>query len=393
MKYNFDESVSRKGTDSLKWDGMRLFYGREDLTPFWVADMDFRTPPFVIEALRKRLDHEVLGYSLKNDGYYPAILNWLKARYQWEAEKEWIHFMSGVVPGISLVLTYFTKPGDRVLVQPPVYHPFHLLPTRIGRQVVWNPLCEENGTFQFDEADFHQKIQGCKLFILCHPHNPGGKVWKRRELERMAEICRESGTLVISDEIHADLTFPPYQHLPFATVSEAARMNSITFHAPSKAFNMPGLACAHALIPNPELRNPFYRFLDANEWASGDLFSSLAVIAAYTHGTEWLDQLLEYVRGNIRWVVDFCKERIPQIKPLVPQASYLVFLDCKGLGLSPSDLGRFFKEKAHLALNEGGMFGREGEGYMRLNVGCPRALLTTALESLEKAVAELGDFK
>ncbi len=388
MKYDFDESVSRKGTDSLKWDGLNQYYGREDLLPLWVADMDFRTPPFIMDALRNRLDQGVLGYTLKNKGYFPAIRNWVKQRYNWDAEEEWIHFMPGVVPGISLVLNYFTQPGDKILVQPPVYHPFHLLPTHIHREVVWNPLRYENGKFHFDETDFKQKIQGCKIFLLCHPHNPGGKVWTRDELERMAELCKESGTLVISDEIHADLTFPSSTHIPFATVSEAAKRNSITFHAPSKVFNMPGLACAHTLIPNPEIREPFYAWLNNNEFAATDFFSTVAVTAAYTHGTEWLDQMLAYVQENILFLEDFCQKRIPQIKPIRPQASYLVFLDCRDLGLSRSELAHFFTDKAHLALNEGGMFGKEGEGFMRINAGCPRSLLNQALVSLERSIKE-----
>ncbi len=386
MNYNFDEIVPRKGTDSVKWDGMQHTFGRDDLHPLWVADMDFRTPPFIIEALRKRLEHEVLGYSLKNKGYFPAIINWEQMRYGWEVEREWIHFMPGVVPAIALILNYFTCPGDKVLVQPPIYHPFHLLPTHNDRTVVWNPLTYTNGQFNLDEAAFRRDVQGCKLFLLCHPHNPGGRVWRREELEMIAEICRESGTLVISDEIHADLTFPPYQHIPFATVSEAACMNSITLQAPSKVFNIPGLASAHSIIPNPEIRNSFYSFLDHNELANGNLFSSIAVTAAYTHGTEWLEQMLEYVSENIRFIADFCATHIPQIKPVIPQASYLVFLDCKGLGLSQAELIHLFKDKAGLALNEGCIFGKEGEGFMRLNAGCPRVYLEEAFQALEQAL-------
>ena len=386
MKYDFDESVSRRETDSLKWDGMKSFFGRDDLMPLWVADMDFRTPPFVIEALRKRLEHEILGYSLKDKGYYTSIINWVAMRYGWEIRKEWIHFMPGVVPALALAINYYTKPGDKVLVQPPIYHPFHLVPSRNHRTVVWSPLRYEQGILVFDAERFKRDVQGCKLFILCNPHNPGGKVWERKELEYMAEVCRESGTLVISDEIHADLTFSPFAHVPFASVSEAARMNSITLHAPSKVFNMPGMASAHAIIPNSEIREEYYRFLDNNELANGNLFSSIAVTAAYTHGTEWLEQMLDYVSGNIRLIADYCKERIPLIRPILPQASYLVFLDCRELGLPHSELIRLFEEKAGLALSEGSMFGKEGEGFMRLNAGCPRSFLIRALGILEAAV-------
>lgn len=386
MKYNFDESISRKGTASVKWDGMQGAFGRNDLLPLWVADMDFRTPPYILEALRKRLEHEVLGYSLKDEGYFPAIVNWAKDRYGWAIEEEWVHFMPGVVPAIALALQYFTQPGDKVLVQPPVYHPFHLLPARNHRTVVSSPFRIENGGFQFDEARFRQDIQGCKVFLLCHPHNPGGKVWSREELIQIATICKENNTLVLSDEIHADLTFHPHTHIPFASVSQAAALNSLTFQAPSKVFNMPGMACAHAIIPNPEIREAYYRFLDQNELANGNLLSSIAVTAAYTHGTEWQEQMLNYVSDNLRFIETFCQTRIPAIRPIIPQASYLVFLDCRSLQLPHKELIRLFEDEAHLALNEGMMFGKEGEGFMRLNAGCPRSTLQEALERLEQAL-------
>lgn len=387
IQYDFDTPVERRGTDSIKWDGMEPTYGRNDLMPFWIADMDFKTPPFIIDALRRRLDHEVLGYSLKNDAYFESIVRWNRYRYGFAVEREWIHFMPGVVPALAMALLFFTQKGDRVMVMPPIYHPFHLLPTWNEREVVWSALdYDDAGHYHFNEARFRHDIKGCRMLLLCNPHNPGGMVWKREELAVIADVCRSEGVLVCSDEIHADLTFKPHVHVPFASVSEAARMNSLTFQAPSKAFNLPGLGSAHCFVPSAELRVPFYEFLDHNELANGNLFCSIATTAAYSHGTDWLDQMLDYVAGNFRFVTDFCSAHLPAIRPIVPEASYLMFLDCRALGLKQPELEQLFIDKAHMALNSGTLFGREGEGFMRLNCGCPRRYLEQALAGLEKAV-------
>ena len=392
MKYDFDAPVDRRGTDSLKWDGMRRYYGREDLMPFWVADMDFRTPPFILEALRERLSHEVLGYSVKSEAYFGSIVQWARERYGWAVEAKWIHFMSGVVPGLALAMQYFTREGDKILVMPPIYHPFHLLPTHNGREVVWSALDYEDGVYCFNVARFREDVKGCKLFFLCNPHNPAGKVWTTDELRLMAAICAEEGVVVCSDEIHADLTFAPHKHTPFATVSEAARMNSITYQAPSKAFNIPGMASAHCLIPNSSLRRGFYAYLDSNELADGTALAWRATTAAYTHGAEWLGQMLDYVWGNIQMVAQFCQQEMPQIRPVLPEASYLVFLDCRALGLSQSELEHFFCATAGVALNSGTIFGKEGAGFMRLNCGCPRAYLRQGLERIAAAINKNSKF-
>ena len=385
MTYNFDELIDRNGTSSIKLDWLQQMWGRTDLIPLWVADMDFATAPFVTEAIRRRLENPVLGYTAKPESYYRAIVHWAKNRYGFEVRKKDIDFVPGIVPGIGMALNAFTEKGDKILIQPPVYGPFSWLPKRNGRTLVLNPLKLEDGMYRMDMDGFRQQVKGCKVFILCNPHNPGGIVWTEEELRQVADICYEEGILVFSDEIHADLTLPPYKHRPFATISEKARMNSVTFMSPSKAFNMPGLTASHALIFHPELKKQFRKFVEACELDLGHAFAFLAVEAAYTHGTEWLEQCLAYIQGNIDYVDAFLKEHAPKIKVIRPQASYLVWLDCRAMGLSQEALVDFFVDKAHLALNDGASFGEEGRGFMRLNVASPRSVIEQAMHQLAKA--------
>lgn len=389
MKYNFDEVIDRNGTDSVKWDGMEERWGRKDLIPMWVADMDFRTPPFVIEAIRKRLEHEVLGYTFACGEWAESIVRWLRERYGWSVGKEMLTFVPGIVRGLAFAIHCFTEKEDKVMVMSPVYHPFFLVTQRTRRQVVFSPLMLEDGQYSIDFDRLSRDVQGCKMLVLSNPHNPGGRVWTKEELARIAAICQESGTLVVSDEIHADLTLPPYRHTTYATVSEAARMNSVVFMSPSKAFNMPGLSSSYAVIENEELRRRFYDYMEAGEFHEGPMFAYISVAAAYSNGTEWLDQMLAYVQGNIDYTERFLSLRIPSIAMIRPQASYLIFLDCRKLQMSQEELNRFFVEDARLALNDGMMFGKEGEGFMRLNVACPRVVLMQALERLERAVEQL----
>lgn len=388
MKYNFDELIERRGTDSVKWDGAKNVWGRDDLLAMWVADMDFRTPPFVMEALRKRLEHEVLGYTFACEEWYTSICNWLHKRHQWDITREMLTFVPGIVRGQAFALQCFTNPGDKVMVMTPVYHPFFLVTERLGREVVYSPLDLRDGQYQIDFQRFSRDIKGCKALILCNPHNPGGRVWTVEELRRIADICKESCTLVISDEIHADLTLPPYKHHPFATVSENAAQNSLTFMAPSKAFNMPGLGSSYAITVNADIRRRFRQFMEAGEFCEGHLLAYIGAAAAYMQGEEWLSQLLDYLKDNIDFTENYLKEHIPGISMIRPQASYLIFLDCRALGLPQDELAKLFSEKAHLALNDGTMFGKPGEGFMRLNVGCPRSVLQKALEQLSAAVKE-----
>lgn len=385
MKYNFDEIIDRRGTESVKWDAVSERWGRNDLLPMWVADMDFRTPPFVMEALRKRLEHEVLGYTFACEEWYTSIINWLQNRHGWKVGREELTFMPGIVRGLAFAIQCFTEKGDKVMVMPPVYHPFFLVTEKNKREVVYSPLVLRDGQYYIDFDRFRKDIQGCKLLILSNPHNPGGRVWTREELEQIAKICYESKTLVISDEIHADLTLPPYQHITFALVSEKARQNSLVFMSPSKAFNMPGLASSYCIIENKEICRCFQEYMEASELSEGHLFAYLSVAAAYSNGTEWLDQVLAYIQSNIDFTDAFLSEYIPNIKMIRPQASYLVFLDCRTLGLNQKKLVDLFVDGAHLALNDGTMFGKEGEGFMRLNVACPRSMLEKALKQLKEA--------
>ena len=389
MTYNFDELIDRRHTGSVKWDGMKNAFGRDDLTAMWVADMDFRTPPFVMDALRQRLEHEVLGYAMPCEGWDTTICHWLQKRHQWEVRPDWLTFVPGIVRGQAFALLCFTNPGDRVLVMTPVYHPFFLVTERLKREAVRSPLDLRDGHYHIDFDRLRHDLQGCKALVLCNPHNPGGRVWIVDELRRIAELCQESGTLVISDEIHADLTLPPYKHHPFATVSPAAASNSVTFMAPSKTFNMPGVQSSFAIVPDDTLRARFQQFMEAGEFCEGHLFAYIGCKAAFEHGEEWLNQLLAYIQGNIDFTESYLRQHIPAIGMIRPQASFLVFLDCRQLGLEQEALERLFADKARLALNTGTTFGEPGRGFMRLNVGCPRAALKQALDQLAEAVAGL----
>lgn len=389
MTYNFDELIDRRHTGSVKWDGMKNAFGRDDLTAMWVADMDFRTPLFVMDALRQRLEHEVLGYAMPCEGWDTTICHWLQKRHQWEVRPDWLTFVPGIVRGQAFALLCFTNPGDRVLVMTPVYHPFFLVTERLKREAVRSPLDLRDGHYHIDFDRLRHDLQGCKALVLCNPHNPGGRVWAVDELRRIAELCQESGTLVISDEIHADLTLPPYKHHPFATVSPAAASNSVTFMAPSKTFNMPGVQSSFAIVPDDTLRARFQQFMEAGEFCEGHLFAYIGCKAAFEHGEEWLNQLLAYIQGNIDFTESYLRQHIPAIGMIRPQASFLVFLDCRQLGLEQEALERLFADKARLALNTGTTFGEPGRGFMRLNVGCPRAALKQALDQLAEAVAGL----
>lgn len=389
MTYDFDELLERRGTDSVKWDGVQEVWGRDDLLPLWVADMDFRTPPFVMDALQRQLSGGVLGYTRPCADWAPAICDWLLRRHGWQVETGWISFVPGIVRAQALALLCFTRPGDRVAVMNPVYHPFFLVTQRLEREVVFSPLVLRDGHYHIDYARLEQDLDGCRVLILCNPHNPGGRVWTEDELRRVADICHRRGVMVLSDEIHADLTLPGYRHHPFATVSPQAAAISLTFMAPSKAFNMPGLASSYAIAVDPGIRRRFQTFLEAGEFGEGHMLAYVGCAAAYREGEEWLGQLLAYLQGNIDFTEQFLKERIPTIGMIRPQASYLIFLDCRRLGLSQPELVNLFVDKAHLALNDGTMFGRGGEGFMRLNVGCPRSVLRRALEQLEEAVSHL----
>ncbi len=386
-QYNFDEIIDRHDTNSVKYDNLKELCGREDVLPLWVADMDFRTPDFIIAALRRRLEHEVLGYTFGSDAYYNSIIEWVRYKHNWAIRREWLSYIPGIVKGIGFVLQCFTRPGDKVIIQPPVYHPFRIVPESMGREVVHNPLRIVDGVYEMDFEHLESVIDNrCKVLILCNPHNPGGVVWKKETLVKLAEICSRHNLLVVSDEIHSEMAYPQFTHHPFATVSGEAARCSITFMAPSKTFNIAGIVTSYSIVPDEGLRKTFYDFLAAGELGDGTIFAYTATEAAYTYGAEWLQQMRMYVMGNVRFVDDFLKRELPAIKAYLPQASFLVWLDCRGLGLSQEELVSLFVDKAGLLLNDGSMFGPGGEGHMRLNVGCPRSVLASALEALKKAV-------
>ena len=388
MTYDFDKVTDRTGTGALKHDVLEERYGRTDLLPLWVADMDFETPPFIVEALRKRLEHPIFGYTVEPPEFWHTVIRWIKERHGWDVEREWLAYIPGIVKGIGLAINRFTEPGDKIIIQPPVYHPFRMVPEGNGREVVYNPLREKaDGSYEMDFEHLESIIdEKCRMLILSNPHNPAGIVWSPEELRKLAEICHRRGVMVISDEIHGDMALFGHRHTPFATVSPEAAACSITFAAPSKTFNIAGIVSSYAIVPDETIRKRYYDWLKANELDEAPIFSPIATVAAYSRGLDWMRQMLAYVEKNVEYVEDYCRRELPQIRPLRPQASFLVWLDCRGLGLSHERLVDLFVEKARLALNDGAMFGPGGKGFMRLNVGTPRAVLTRALERLRKAV-------
>jgi len=390
VDYNFDEVVCRKHTDALKLEALAPRWGRTDLLPMWVADMDFKTPPFIVEVMKKRMECEVFGYTARPESWYEAIISWQARRHQWTITKEMISFVPGVVPALAMAVQSFTERGEKVMIQQPVYNPFAQVVRNNHRELVNCPLELKDGQYHINFEVFEEKIKGCKLFLFCHPHNPGGRVWTREELQKVAAICAQNNVIIVADEIHADLTLPRYQHIPFATVSEEAAENSVVFASPSKAFNMAGLATSYAVIANPTLRRRFESYVEGNELAAGNVFAFNTVVAAYNKGEEWLQQMLNYVQGNVDEVIHYIEKYIPQLKVIVPQASYLVFIDFSALQLSQKEIVALCTDKAHLALNDGAIYGEEGKGYMRINLACPRSVVKQALIQLKEAVRSIN---
>jgi len=388
---NFDTLIDRRGTGCVKFEALQKLYGRTDLLPLWVADMDFATPPFIIEAMARRLRHPVFGYTVVPEDYWTTITKWIDSHHQWKVQESWMRFIPGIVKGIGFVINVFTQPGDKVIVMPPVYHPFFLTPRGNKREIVWNPLKRlSDGSYEMDFDNLAKVCDDhCKVLILCNPHNPAGIEWSWETLTKLADFCYDHHLLVISDEIHCDMALFGHKHIPFASVSDKARDISITFQAPSKTFNMAGIVSSYTIVPSDSLRRRFFSWLDANELSSPDIFAPIATMAAYREGESWRRKLVEYIEGNVLFTEEFCREHMPAIKPLRPQASFLVWLNCRDLNLSHDALISLFVDQAHLALNDGEMFGPGGEGFMRLNVGCPQAELSQALSQLSEAVAKL----
>lgn len=389
--YDFDRIVDRHGTGALKLDVLQERYGRSDLLPLWVADMDFETPPFITEALRRRLDHSLFGYTVEPDDYWPTVIRWIADHHGWQVERSWLTYIPGIVKGIGMAVNVLVGKDEKVIIQPPVYHPFRLTPQGNGREVVFNPLRENgDGSYSMDFENLESVADDrCRMLILSNPHNPAGIVWDRETLVRLADFCHRRGIIVISDEIHCDMALWGNRHTPFASVSAEAAECSITFGAPSKTFNIAGIVSSYAIVPNETLRKRFFGWLQANELNEPTIFAPIATVAAFRYGEPWRQAMLRYVEGNIDMLIDYCAEHLPAVRPLRPQASFLVWLDCRALGLGHAELLRLFVDRARLALNDGAMFGAEGEGFMRMNVAAPRAVIREALDRLARAVGEL----
>ena len=390
-KYDFDKVIDRRETGALKLEVLKDRYGSADLLPLWVADMDFETPSFITDALRKRLEHSLFGYTVEPEEYWPTVIRWIATHHDWEVKREWLSYIPGIVKGIGMAINVFVKEDEKVIIQPPVYHPFRLTPQGNGREVVYNPLQEnEDDSYRMDFENLETVAdEKCRMLILSNPHNPAGIVWDKETLARLADFCYRRDILVISDEIHCDMALWNNKHIPFASVSDKAAACSIVFGAPSKTFNIAGIVSSYAVVPNDTIRNRFFSWLKANELNEPTLFAPIATIAAFQQGEPWRKEMLRYIEKNIDFVVDYCMSYLPQIKPLRPQASFLVWLDCRALGLDHDGLVNLFVKKARLALNDGEMFGPGGEGFMRMNVASPTSVLRQAIERLRTAISAL----
>lgn len=385
--YNFDELVDRTNTNSIKYDAREQFFGNGEVLPLWVADMDFKTPDFIVQALKQRLEHEVLGYTFRGDSYADAIINWLDLRHGWKVEKEWISFSPGVVAGLTLAIDTYSKPGDEVIVQPPVYFPFFDSVKGMSRKMIENPLKLENGRYTFDLEDLKSKISPkTKMLLLCNPQNPGGMVWTKAELEALATVCLENKVLIVSDEIHADLVFEGHRHIPLPTLSDEIANNCVVCMAGSKTFNIAGLTTSFVVIPNKKLFVRYERTLKVPHLHMGNIFGSLALETAYREGADWVDQMVDYLQENYRFLESFLKENLPQVVPMKPEATYLIWLDFSAFQLSDEELNDKLIQ-AGVGLNRGVQFGKQGGGYMRINIGCPKATLEQALIRMKEAFA------
>lgn len=379
--------IDRHGSYSVKIDALKKYYGREDVISLWVADMDFETPACVREALDEVLAKKVYGYNFIPDTYFPAIASWIFNQQGWKVEQEWLSFIPGIVKGIGYAINFFTKQGDGIVVQPPVYPPFINVPKGNNRNVLYNQLIRTESGYAMDFENLEHILAdgNAKMLILCNPHNPGGIIWGKEVLVKLAALCHKYNVLVVADEIHADMPLFGNKHIPFACVSKEAAQ-SISFGAPSKTFNMAGIVSSFAIVPNTALREPFYEWMTVNELNSPTIFATVGAIAAYTQGLPWRAEMLKYIERNVEFVEKYCEANFGNlVRPMHPQSSFLVWLDCRELAKKCS-LTDLFLNKAGLALNDGVAFGPGGDGYMRLNVGCGREVLEKALENLKKSI-------
>lgn len=384
----FDTVIARQNSGSTKWDDAAALFGSEDVLPFWVADMDFPSPPAVTEALAARAQHGIFGYPSPHSYAYDAVTDWFYKRHNWQANPDWMVSTPGVVTAITLAVQTFTEPGDKVIIQPPVYPPFFSSVQNQGRIVLENPLVYENGNYYMDFDDLTAKARQAKMLILCNPHNPVGRVWSRSELTKLVKICLENDVLLLADEIHGDLVYSGYQYIPLASLEADNKDKIITLTAPSKTFNTAGLYTSIAIIPNSQLRSQFSRIVQLLGINKSNVFGITALEAAYRHGAPWLDELLVYLEGNVQYLTEFISANTPAIKIDKPQGTYLAWLDCRNLQLSQQELIQFFAKRAKVGLNDGATFGQQGTGFMRLNFGCPRSLLAEGLRRIAQAVNE-----
>lgn len=391
MIYNFDNFVDRKENFSAKWSEMKKNFNSNDLLPMWIADMDFKSAPCIIDAMQKRLEQGVFGYTTRPDSYNQSIIDWVYKRHGWKMKKEWLIFSPGVIPTISLLIQQLTKPGDSIIIQQPVYSPFSSVVKDNFRNLVISPLKKnEFGDYEMDYEDFEKKItKDVKLFILCNPHNPVGRVWRKDELEKIGKICIKHNIKVISDEIHSDIVYKGNKYTPFASISEDFAQNSISCFAPSKTFNIPGLQASVAVLPNEQdfkLLDEMFTRIDIKR---NNCFSLVATHAAYTYGEEWLDELLIYLESNVDFVINYLKENLPQVKAIKPEGTYLMWLDFSSLNLSDEQISELMINKAKVAMNKGISFGDCGKSYQRMNIACPKCMVKEALDRIKSAIESL----
>ena len=382
MKYDFDEIIDRRETNCVKWDSAE----NPDVLPMWVADMDFRAAPAIIEAVRRRVDHGIFGYTRVPQSYYDAVTGWFSRRHGWNIDNNWIIYTSGVVPALSAIIKALTVPGDKVLIQTPVYNCFFSSIRNNGCEIMESPLVYADNTYSIDFEDLECKASDPKVkaMILCNPHNPAGRVWSRDELIRIGEICIRHDVVVIADEIHCELVMPGYEYTPFASISEEFSRHSVSCVSPSKAFNIAGLQIANIVCADAWRRAEIDRAININEVCDVNPFGVIALQAAYNECAEWLDQLLEYIHGNYEYMRSFCEEHLPDFPITKLEGTYLVWMDCRKFGLSSAELEKRLIEVAGLWLNAGTMYGQDGEGFMRWNIACPRARMIEGLKRFEK---------
>ncbi|MDF2660476.1 MAG: aminotransferase class [Paenibacillus sp.] len=386
MKYDFDRRIDRRNTRSYKWDQSEKLFGDKDILPLWVADTDFASPPAVREVIEKRAAIGMYGYSIRHDGYLQAIVDWYRRNHGWAVEPEWIIDSPGVVTSLALAVELFSEPGAAVVIQTPVYYPFYDVIRNNGRTVAMNPLLHQGGRFEMDYGQLEKLFQdGAKLMLLCSPHNPGGRVWSEDELRKLGKLCRQYGVTIVSDEIHGDLALPGYTHRPLASLSPELAEITISCLAATKTFNMPGLHTSFIVVSDPAKRRKLDQRFKALSLHMAQHFAQDAVEAAFNHGEDWLEQMKEYVAGNVEFAISYLAEHLPEVKPMRPEGTYLLWVDCRALKLDPAGLKDLMFRKAKVAFTEGSVFGTDGEGWLRINLGCPRSIVEEALEAFCKA--------